>query len=938
MSDIPGASDPTGAAEQLPLLATKLYIPPARSSLVPRPRLTRRLDSGLVLKLILISAPAGSGKTTLLSEWRTGPPSSDTPFAWLSLDEGDNDPARFWSYVVAALQRIQPDIGEGLRALFHTGQSPPAEMAMTLLINDVTAFSQDFVLVLDDYHLIHTESIHQALIYLLDHLPPQMHLAIASRAEPPLPLPRWRGRGQMVEINAADLRFTAAEAASFLNQMMGLELSADQIGALEARTEGWIAGLQMAALSLQRLGQPDLSAFIDSFSGGHRYIVDYLVQEVLQRQPQEVQEFLLQTSVLHRLCGPLCDALTGRGDGQAMLQRLETANLFMIPLDAERQWYRYHHLFGEVLRKRLQQTEPEGDKEMLRRAFAWYEQQGFIVEAVDHALAAAEYDTAARLMEQNFSLMRGRGQMVTLRGWLEVLPPELVRSQPRLCVIAADIISLTAYDFAVVESYLQDAERGLSQVDPLSLPPVEVQHIRGRIAARRVDIAARQANISRTLEQAALARQLMPEEDIFHRQEFTGLVGAAYLFNGEALAAERVCMDPEYLEPNERSGGLIWSLIQWNCGNLRRAMEILRGGIEYMKKISPLFILAPTNHIGTRYVKMGETLYQWNDLDAARRYALDGVEIHKQWHYLTSAAYGYFLLARIYLAQGDTQPVYGIIDQLGQWAHTSPPDSFWSKTLGRGSIDAMQARLHLLLGNLPAASRWAQASDLRIDDQPDYLKLFDHLVLARVSLAQGQPAAALRLLPRLLNHAEIQGRGYDIVQILALQALALQAQGEIKQALETLQRALSLAEPEGYIRTFIDEGQPMRELLLQVGRLQVEKLQVEKLAGSGATPVSKEYLDRLLAAFDAPPAQASQHTNLQTFQPSNSPLAEPLSERELEVLRLIAGGLSNREIGAQLHVTVGTVKNHANAIFGKLEVSSRTQAAARARELGLLDM
>ncbi|MSP12991.1 MAG: hypothetical protein EXR62_08535 [Chloroflexi bacterium] len=953
MADNQAGSDAPRAVPETALLATKLFIPPARPSLVPRPRLTQRLDAGLTLKLILISAPAGSGKTTLLSEWRSAPPASEAPFAWVSLDEGDNDPARFWSYVVAALRRIQPGTGAALLELLRAAPSPPADVAMTLLINDLVRFPADFVLALDDYHLIDAQSIHQALAYLLDHLPPNMHLAIASRVAPPLPLSRLRGRGQMVELQAADLRFTAEEAAAFLNQTMGLGLTAGQVSALEQRTEGWIAGLQMAALRLQRRAQaaeqPDLSGLIAGFGGSQPYIVDYLVDEVLQYQPEAVQAFLLHTCILNRMCGPLCDALTGQVDGQAMLQQLESANLFLIPLDEERRWYRYHHLFGEALRKRLQLVQPQSLQQLHRQAAVWHEAHGLIVEAVEHALAAAGYDTAARLMEQHSFRLREQGEWNTILRWLQALPEALLRSRPLLCVEYATILSQTTLDLRVMEQYLQHAEEALRR----DAAAGGDRPLRGRIADMRAAIAAWRGDVAEALAQAQLVFQFLPKEDT---RDASLYVGFAYAISGEALAAEQ-----SYAEVGKNLDlvhlvGPSWGLVQLIRGHLQRARYILGEALETSQVRA-----RGTMGIVAAYLELAEILYEWNELDAALQHLLTAQHLLKQLNLVSFLVKAHYLLACVYLARGDRERTEDTIQQL---AHLIPQLDTVSRQMVRGgsylpgSAGALHAHLRLLQANLPAgsllprnlldASSWAQASGLTADDAPDYQRLIDHLVLARVYLAQGQPETALRLLPRLLQQAENQGRRRDAIRILALQALALQAAarqagGDIAPALSSLQRALTLAGPEGYIRTFVDEGQPMRELLLQV-----RKLQVERLESSSAIPISppqysaEEYLDRLLEAFGTTEEQARQlpihqmGANLPTFQPSNPPLAEPLSAREVEVLRLIAEGLTNREIAQQLYITIATVKSHANTIFGKLQVNNRTQAVSRARALGLI--
>src|SRR5438874_873562 len=441
-----------------PILATKLYLPPLRPNVVSRPRLLERLNEGLHRKLTLIAAPAGFGKTTLVSEWVAFIERARTRTAWLSLDEGDNDPARFLAYLIAALQTIAATIGDGVLGVLQSPQPPPTEAILTALLNEITTLPDNFVLVLDDYHVIDAKPVDMALTYLVEHLPPQMHLVIATREDPQLPLARLRARSHLTELRAADLRFTASEAAAFLNQVMGLSLSAADIAALEDHTEGWIAGLQLAALSMQ--GHHDVAAFIRAFAGDHRYIVDYLVEEVLQRQPEPVRRFLLQTSILDRLSGPLCDAVTGQREGNARLEALERGNFFVVPLDDTRHWYRYHHLFAEVLSAQLLAEQPDQVATLHRRASAWYEQHGSTVDAIRHALAAFDFGRAADLVELAVPAMRQSRQEATVLGWLKALPDELIRSRPLLSAAYAQTL-LVSGQLEGVEARLSDAERWL---------------------------------------------------------------------------------------------------------------------------------------------------------------------------------------------------------------------------------------------------------------------------------------------------------------------------------------------------------------------------------------------------------------------------------------------------------------------------------------------
>ncbi|MSP12414.1 MAG: hypothetical protein EXR62_05590 [Chloroflexi bacterium] len=939
MAEMPETNGTAGATERLPLMATKLYIPPARAGLVARPRLIARLDAGLAGKLILISAPAGSGKTTLLTSWRVTPIAGGLPFAWVSLDEGDNDPARFWAYVITALQGVYSGVGASALALFGSAQAPPLEVVVTALVNDLIAIATDFVLVLDDYHTIQTEAIHRALVFLLDHMPPHMRLVIASRETPPVSLARLRGRGQLVELDIADLRFTPQEAAAFLNQAMGLDLQAAQIAALEARTEGWITGLQLAALSLQgHMSMPESSSrqeraatFVAAFSGDNRYVLDYLLNEVLDQQPREVQDFLTCTSILHRLCGALCAAVmggapaeysqhsaVGESAAQAMLERLEAANIFAIPLDDKRRWYRYHQLFADVLRRRLQQTLPDRVAELHRRAAAWYAQQGFAADAIDHALAGADFDMAARLVEAQAEAMQQRGEQATLLGWLAALPADVVQSRPRLCVIYAETLSLTTFDFEGMERYVQWAEDLLRQAEQNT----GVRRLRGQIAARRLQDAAYRGDLPRALAQAELARQFLAPQDIHRRYDVAVRLGLAYLLSGAALAAERAYLEAGKHADLARLTAVSWGHVQFVRGQLHLARSILGDWLDISRQV-----WLPAD--GVAHLFMAEILYEWNDLAAALNHLLAAQQIFTQWNTINFLAKAHYLLARVYLAQGEADRVSESVEKL---ARLIPQAGLPFGQIIPGSMQAMLAHLWLT-SNLAAASRWGQTLALTVQDTPDYRHLIDHLTFARLCLAQRRPEIALQFLSTLLQQAESQGRMGDAIQILALQALALRAQDNWKAAVTTLRRALALAGLEEYIRTFVDEGQPMRELLLQV-RSHPRDGQLDSQEHAS---ISIEYLDRLLAAFGATPEQASQSANLPAFKLSNLQLAEPLSARELEVLQYLAAGLSNREIAAALIVSVGTIKTHVLATFAKLDVHNRTQAVIRARELKLLD-
>ncbi len=928
-----------------PLLTTKLYIPPLRPNRVPRPRLIDRLNQGLPLghRLTLISAPAGFGKTTLLSEWvhhlkdeggmiKGESPASIHPssfilhpskVAWLSLDEGDNDPVRFWTYFITALQTVQTGIGQSALAALKSPQPPstaPAsrsavewiESVLTALINELAVHRQrrPYILVLDDHHLIKTQLIHQTLTFLLDHLPPPpvgLHLVIAGRADPPLPLPRLRARDQLTELRAPDLRFTPDETAAFLNQVMNLGLSANDVAALEARTEGWIAGLQLAALSMQ--DRTDVSGFIAAFTGSNRYILDYLVEEVLRQQPEDVQRFLLQTSILDRMTGPLSDALTGRTGGQVMLERLEQANLFIVPLAQDRTWYRYHHLFAQFLRSRLRQapTPSPAVSDLHGRASEWYEAHGLLAEAVKHALAGQNFERAAHLIEQTARQTVMGGEASTLLGWLEALPGEIIRSRPSLC-LAQGWALVIAGQSDTAEPYVQAALQAASTTDA---------QIRGEAAAIRSLVAVLKS-APQAIELAHQALEHLPADDLFLRSLVALNLGLAHDMRGDITAAGQAYSEAS--ASGQAAGNILVHLmaivqladLKVLQGKLHEAATIYRQAIQLATEPGKRLPIVATAHLS-----MGRLLYEWNDLDGATHHLTTCIELGQQWESTDISATGFVYLAHVRQAQADTAGAQALIRQAEQ-ALQGDILSLPTISVAR----AYQVRLWLRQGNTEAATRlcssaiWAEEYQARQSGVSGYLAQIEGATRVRVLMAQGKPELAIGLLDSLLQAAEAAGQTGYVIELLVLQALVLEAQGQSPQAITTLHRALTLAAPADYVRTFVDEGASMAILL-------------NRMKNEGGR--MKEYVGKLLAAFT--PAV---RRPVQQSYPVQQPLIEFLSKRELEVLRLIAAGLSNREIAQELVITVGTVKRHVHHIYGKLEVHSRTQALAKARELGLL--
>jgi len=901
------------------LLMTKLYVPRGHPNLVPRPRLGELLTEGMSRKLTLVHAPAGFGKTTLLSEWRMMQLGGEYPLAWVSLEEADNDPMRFLSYLVAALQSIEEDIGEVALLSLRSPRPSPVGSVLTGLINEIAATPRDFVLVLDDYHVIESQAIHDAVTFLLEHSPPQLHLVIASRTEPPLSLSRLRAGGQIIELRAADLRFTSEEAAAFLSDAMGLDLSAEDVAALVFRTEGWIAGLQLAALSMQR--REDIADFVTAFTGDDRYVIDYLVEEVLHRQPERTRTFLLQTSILERLSGPLCDAITGHDDGQQMLESLEQANLFLISLDNRRRWYRYHHLFADMLRHRLRRTQPQRVPESHRRAAEWHENHGFVEDAIRHALAAGDIEWAARLVEQNTATVVMRSEGAKLMRWLEALPEELVRSRPRLSVAYA-IAALFGGRLDAVEPLLRDAERSLggsSETSSVKLIDSEsvgwLADVPSCMAIIRGDLARMRGDAPRAIELSRQTLAHLPEDSTYLRSKAIWNLGISSWMRGDLMTAEQA-FDELTTEERATSNAYLRLLAAYGLGRLRVVQgRLLEAEKAYRWALRPEIGKGKPQLpvAGWAYLGMGELLREWNDLDAATRYLMEGLELGKWVGAAGPLAITYTALARVKQAQGDAGGALEAIDT----ARESAQDFQVHDPLN--PLAAHLARVQLAQGDVAAAVRWVRERSLGVDDELDYMREIEHLVFARVLIAQDKPDEALRLLGRLLSAAHAAGRMGSVIEILVLQALLLQAEGHMARAVRILGDALILAEPEGYRRIFVDEGAPIAPLLHRVSSAGISP----KYTGTLLTTLRQHAEDPQM------PTQANISKDVRL-------LSEPLSERELEVLRLIALGLSNREIAQELFVTPGTAKRHVHNIYRKLGVRSRTQAIARARDLNLI--
>jgi len=900
-----------------PLLTTKLYVPPSRPGLVPRPRLIERLDEGLRQgrKLTLLSAPAGFGKTTLLSEWVAD---CGSPVAWLALDEGDNDPVRFWAYFVAALQTVEAAVEEEMLGPFQSSQ-PPMEAILTAIINRVATLPGPLALILDDYHLIAAQAIHDGLAFLLEHLPPNLRLVISTRADPPLPLARLRARGQMVEIRTDDLRFTPREATAFLQQAMGLNLSAEAVAALEARTEGWIAGLQMAALSLQ--SQDDASSLARAFSGTHHFVLDYLVDEVLNHQPQAVRTFLLRTSILEQMSDPLCDAVCAVEadvNGQTTLETLQRANLFVTPLDAERRWYRYHHLFAQLLRHRLnQQVGSRQVASLHRRAADWYEDNGMFADAIHHALAGEDFERAARLIEANVDASLQRNQIATLQRWLDALPPELARARPYLCTARAWVLIANArFDEAGRWASKAESALGIGGERAQRSPSAAGEkRTTGHIYAIQATVANSLGDDARTIALARRALENLPAADVILRGILALDLGEAFVRRDDLDGAERTFS--EAIAVNREAGNVAVTLNLMSClgtlyerrGNLDRAAAAYRQAIQLGEEAS-----RPGGHpvpaTGVSHVLLAHLLYERNDLQAALRHAKAGIACCKRWGHLENLVDGYDALAQTQFAQGDvaqahdtvTQTLALVRDALALAKRTAPPARVERLSGETHRLQALRAFFWLMEGKLDAVELWLQERDASGDAPPCYT------LLPRFYLARNEPDEALSLANESLREARESAPAWQRILLLALRACALHIQGDGALAMAALELALRLGEQGGYVRTFVEIGAPMQELLRQA-------------AARGIAPT---YVGQLLAAFAAP------------APPQPAPLVEPPSPRELEVLRLIAADLSNQEIADTLFISRNTVKTHVRRLYAKLHVHSRLQAVERARELDLL--
>jgi LuxR family maltose regulon positive regulatory protein len=901
-----------------PILLTKLFVPAGRPENISRRHLIQQLNQGLNTKLSLISAPAGFGKTTLVTDWLRTQEENESPSfisAWLSLDTNDDDPVRFLTYLVSALNRLQgleSEIGVGALQMLQAPQPPSPDKILITLINEIALAGQKIVLVLDDYHLIESQAVHKNLYFLIDNLPPQLHLVIITREDPPIQTSRLRAHGQLIEIRAIDLRFTSAETAEFLNHSMGLHLSMENIAALEDRTEGWITGLQMAAILMQ--GNKDVEGFIKSFTGSNRYVLDYLIEEVLDKQDEEIQTFLLHTAILNRLNGSLCDTVTGQENGQETLEMLDRANLFIVPLDDERRWYRYHHLFSELLNQRLKISSPKLVGELHSKAVTWYDKNGDLSEAIHHALIGDDIDTAARLIEKGAVKALAQSDLKFILGWVDRLPDESLKDTPWLFAYHVLALLITGQiDFA--RSKLENTDW---LIESISKNDAKRQEMIGSVAGLKAILSIWDYDYLSGVEFANQALEILPVNN-WIRGYCALVLGSSYWGKGD-LSRAKVAFQESCLSA-QASGNPMLAI---SCGcNFAYAIELEGDLHQALESFQDLFQIAKQDGAdapaaGYIHGDIARLFYEWNQLELANQHLLDGIKLCQQLADNRAETICHGLLARVQIASGDIARAIKSV-QNARDVYPSPETFF---ELRGGEFP--ETWLWLKNNNFIELNRWLEGNRINLDEGSFFQK-FSLITHARVLIALGRENSdstnisdSLELLDQLLELAETHNWELKVIKILALKSMAHDASGDTDQAISTLKRALLMAEPEGFVRSFVDEGPPMAKLLY-------EALSRE---------ITPNYVQKLLAAF--PVDEAGKEPVKQTVV-SNTDWIEPLSERELEVLHLIADGLSRQEIASRLVLSVNTVKTHARNIFSKLGVNNQMQAVGKARGLGILD-
>jgi ATP/maltotriose-dependent transcriptional regulator MalT len=905
-----------------PLLATKLFIPPVGKNLVERPRLIKKLDECLnpSCRLTLIAAPAGFGKTTLVSAWVLNIKSSTTsPYlsvTWLGLDAGDNNPVLFWSYVINSLQTQHKDIGKQSQHLLQSGNSYDMQKELPLLINELAQISTPFILVLDDYHLIRNPDIHSSLSFFLEHSPSSFHVIILSRTDPPLSLALLRGRGQLLEIRMKDLRFSDEEATTYLKEEIGLSLSQNAVNALNTKTEGWAAGLQMAALSMQ--GVSDTTLFIQSFSGSNRFILDYLVEEVLKRQPEAIQDFLVRTSILEIFCNSLCNALiheTYQKDdygSQLMLEYLENSNLFIVPLDDDRYWYRYHNLFADLLKKRLQLCLPGEIISLHHKASQWYEQNGLIKQAIEHSILAEDFDRAIFLINQAAEHFFGYGDRASMAQWIRAIPEEHLRKNLNLEVLRAASLSMDGH-IREAETCIQNVEKWL---EPIENPDAQQTILIGRIMTVHSNIASYRGDLDAILFYAPRAlEKLSGDSDLTWRSwnlvnlsnlsVSKGDVDAAIHYLSEGIEAGKATRSPDMVLTTM----FYHILMLWLKASIREASQASKAGLEYIAE----------NHLddlpraGALIMMWGLILCERHELASAEQAIDQGYKLVKLekssplWHEIANLIRLRFLIANADLISADRVVKEAIL----LYSENEIPEMLAAWI--RGFI----TEFWILRGQFAEVEKDFQDHNIHIDGEVAYPYYGEYLSLARFLQAKGEQLSAINLLERIIHQAEIDKQFRWAVSGYVLLALAYQAQDDVTRAVTTLDKAFNLAESEGFSQIFIDEGEPMERLLTTANQ-------------TGFYP---DFTHQILAAF---PTSSISPRAVKQLQRHKQSTKEPLSGREIEVLRLIAGGYTNKEIAQKLRIALRTVKYHTTSIYTKLDVTGRAHAVAKGREMGLL--
>jgi len=914
-----------------PLIRTKLFVPPPRFNRVYRPRLLSILEQASQFPMTNICAPAGYGKTTLLAEWiqycgKSEKAGSDVlfakqQFAWLSLDQDDNDPSRFLAYLLAALGNIQPGVVTEARLMLQSPRALPSQAVLSELINELQEMPFTLWLILDDYQSINNPAIHENVAFLIDHQPDQFHLVISTRANPPLPLHRLRARNQLLELRAKDLRFTYVEATAFLNEVMGLSLSTEEIDTLENRTEGWIAGLQMAALSLQDLR--DRSAFVHDFGGSHRFILEYLIEEILKRQSPEIQAFLVQTSILDRLCQPLCDAVLDDSDqGKVKLEDLERANLFLSPLDEIGCWYRYHHLFVDLLRARLKQAQPDLIPVLHLRASRWYEKEGLSLEAIKHALAANDLERAAYLLEAFSMDFMERGELSVLLNYLHQLPDDIIRNHPGITIQHAWVLAFSGQ--------IEQVEPLLTQIEIKALPDehnLKCGEILGNITIIRGLMADFRGDMATATLLAKKADELLPRDSLLARSIIPYVLGDAYYTGGELELAEQ---EYEKIRQIGRVSGNLWineeaifkkAQVKKLQGKLHAAYDLYQEAIAFAKEKE----VHNTASMAATYIGISDLQREWNQLDAAKQTAMQAIRSMEHWPSSIDLVNGYLSLCRTAIAQGQMATAEEALKKADEYSRKGELfQATWK------SLDACRIRLWLAKKDLISVQNWVETHqvDKLLTEKPGTINALEGMTLARalIALDGKRIDKAISLLNRLTQSSRTAGQTTLLIESDTLLALAYRARGENQTALKFLKECLVLSRPEGYLRQFLNEGETMSSML--------EELKTTIIISDSKDEMSLcPYIDQILSAFSS---VHDLQANLITSTLPAPTLMEPLSDRELEVLDLVCKGYSNQEIAEKLVVTLDTVKKHNNHIFGKLGVNSRVQAVIQARRLGLV--